>query len=156
MTMYSLAFLSEHYGFTYKQVRDRVTALGPLLTGYILQGKGHAKMLTDHGRAIFDRLVQLERGGLSLSAAVNVIQSERENGHSVATSALTSTAVGSSSNDSQFKEIVEQMKSRISHLESEVHWLRDQLTEAQGQLKALMPPPNTQAKKSWWARLLGR
>ena len=155
VTMYNLSFLSQHYGITYKQTRDRMTALGPLLTGFIFQGKGHTKMVTDHGRAVFDRLIQLERSGLSLSSAVGIIKNERGNGNSTATSTLTSNTVESQSIDSQFKEILDQMKSRVSHLESEVHWLRGQLTDAQSQLKALMPPPQIQ-KKPWWIRVLGR
>lgn len=77
LTMHDVQFLCDRFGLTVKQVRDRLTTLSPTITGQIRQGKRGAKVLTDAGLAIFDRLIELERGGLSVSASVEQIQEER-------------------------------------------------------------------------------
>jgi hypothetical protein len=136
LTMYDVPFLCERYGLTVKQVRDRLTALSPALTAHLLQGKHGAKVLTDGGLAIFDRLMQLERGGLSVSAAAEKIQEECSPGVTSPTS--TSVSPPSANGESL---VIELLTRQVEDLRQERDRLLAMLEGKDEQLRALMPGP---------------
>lgn len=137
--MYDVQFLCGRYGLTVKQVRDRITALAPTLTPHVLQGKHGAKVLKDGGLAIFDRLIQLERGGLSVSAAVEMIQKDGLNG----SESSSSTSVGLSGGNRDGR-VFELMSHQIEDLRTERDRLLSIIEQQGEQMRALMPGPKAQ------------
>ncbi|MBI1729771.1 hypothetical protein HYR53_04050 [Candidatus Acetothermia bacterium] len=128
--MLTLQDLADRYGLSYKQVRDRMTALGPLIDPYLLDGKQNTKLLNDSGFAIFDRLVQIEQHDhLTMKAAAAVLAHELEsNGKSSGLgdlgkqiNALQSRAEDQEQTITKLKHTVERCQDRISSLESQVH-----------------------------------
>lgn len=86
--MFTIKALAEMYDRTPKQIRDRVTALKPLIDVYSRDGKENAIQYTDQGRAMLDRLLQVEHeNGLTIKAAAEQVKDEfqshfpGENGH---------------------------------------------------------------------------
>ena len=86
--MFTIKALAEMYDRTPKQIRDRVTALKPLIDVYSRDGKENAIQYTDQGRAMLDRLLQVEsQNGLTIKAAAEQVKEEfqshfpGENGH---------------------------------------------------------------------------
>lgn len=134
--MYDVQFLSQKYGLTIKQVRDRLTVLAPMLTTHTLVGKHGAKVLTDGGLAIFDRLIELERSGLSVNAAVEKVGNERS--PRLETPESTTVSVWGTNGE---PKVIELMGKQIEDLRIE----RDRLLaiiESQGEhIKALSPGP---------------
>lgn len=134
LTMYDVHVLCERYGLSVKQVRDRLTALSPVLHSHVRQGKHGAKLLTDGGLAIFDRLRELERGELSVSDAVAKIKNERAQAKNPA----SSTSVGREGADGE-SAVIELLNQQVRDLRAERDRLLE-IIEGQGeQLQALMP-----------------
>jgi hypothetical protein len=148
--MFTLQALADTYGLSYKQVRDRLTALGPLIDPHIVEGKNNAKLLKDSGRAIFDRLIQLEREGLTIGAAKAVIEQELASDGGP-------EAGDRSSNGGQADAVLRQMQARldeqgqqIAFLQDQVRRLMDQLAEAQAQIQAMLPASVERSRRRWW------
>lgn len=75
--MFTIKALAEMHGKTPKQIRDRVTALKPLIDVYSRDGKENAIQYTDQGRAMLDRLLQVEReNDLTIKAAAEQVKEE--------------------------------------------------------------------------------
>jgi len=86
--MYTIKALAEMHGLTPKQARDRVTALKPLIDVYSRDGKENAIQYLEQGRAMLDRLLQVEREhGFTIKAAADQVKEEfqshfpGQNGH---------------------------------------------------------------------------
>jgi hypothetical protein len=149
MTMLNVQLLSERYNLTPKQVRDRLTALSPIIDRYIVSGKQNAKLLTDEGLAIFDRLIQLEREGIAMTTAVELISKD---GFS-----QPSDTVNRVGTDGLTAEYIAELKERIASLERDKTYLQEQLARALAQVeelqrRALPPPP----RRRWWWPWSGR
>jgi hypothetical protein len=128
--MLTLQDLADRYGLSYKQVRDRMTALGPVIDPYLLDGKQNTKLLNDSGFAIFDRLVQIEQHDhLTMKAAATVLARELEsNGKSSGLgelgkqiNALQSRVEDQAQTITKLQHVVERCQDRVSSLESQVH-----------------------------------
>ena len=74
--MYTVKDVAELTRLSSRQVYDRIAALSPVLDGTLRTGSRGAKLLTQQGFAIFQRLVELEQQGISRESAVNVIDEE--------------------------------------------------------------------------------
>jgi uncharacterized coiled-coil protein SlyX len=75
--MYTIKALAEMHGLTPKQARDRVTALKPLIDLYSRDGKENAIQYLEQGRAMLDRLLQVEREhGFTIKAAADQVKEE--------------------------------------------------------------------------------
>lgn len=131
-----------------KQVRDRLTALSPVIDPYIITGKQNAKLLTDEGLAIFDRLIQLEREGIAMTTAVELIRKDGFN--------QPSTTVNRPESGGLAGELISELRGRIASLERDKAYLQEQLARALEQLEELqrraLPPP----RRSWWPWLRRR
>ena len=86
--MYTIKALAKMYGLSPKQARDRVTALKPLIDAYTHDGKDNAIRYTEQGRAMLDRLLQVEReNNVTIKAAGEQVREEfqshfpGQNGH---------------------------------------------------------------------------
>lgn len=75
--MYKIKALAKMYGLSSKQARDRLTALKPLIDAYSQDGKDNAIQYAEQGRAMLDRLLQVEReNGLTIRAAADRVKEE--------------------------------------------------------------------------------
>ncbi len=75
--MYTIKALAKMYGLSPKQARDRVTALKPLIDAYTHDGKENATRYTEQGRAMLDRLLQVEReNSVTIKAAGDQVKEE--------------------------------------------------------------------------------
>jgi hypothetical protein len=135
---------------SYKQIRDRLTVLGPLIDPHIVEGKKNTKFLKDSGRAILDRLIQLEREGHTIKAAKSVIEKElAPNGDS--------RAGEQSSNGKWLETIIQQLQVRLKEQAEQIAFLQDQqrvfldqLVELQGQIKLMLPENIERGRRPWW------
>ena len=151
--MFSVQFLSQRFELTPKQVRDRLTALDGVLNGHVLQGKQNAKLLTDAGLAIFDRLVQMERSGISLPTTVDLIKNDLQDGHK--------TTVKHQDNDGSSSNIVHVLQGQIEELKHDKEYLKKQLEQlvtqlssTQEEIRALTAGPKVEPQRlSRWQAL---
>lgn len=154
--------LAARYGLSERQVRHRLTALDTLLTGHVNQGQGGQTVLDDYAVAIFDRLRQLEREGLSPSAAASRIRQDdlphvNDSGSSAQRQGSVNGGQGASA------EVLEQLRARLADRDDQLRDLRierDRLLgviEDQGvQLRALAPGVSVKDRgdlrfNRWWA-----
>jgi hypothetical protein len=144
--MFTVNHLAQRYGLTANQVRDRLTLLEGLLNGQMIRGRQNAKLLTDAGLAIFDRLIQLEQDGIPGVTAVTMITDEQSKG--------PNTTVNLSSNGSHTEELIGELRAQVQDLRQE----RDQLLKLLEDLQARIPalPAPSEPRRSWWGRLWGR
>lgn len=141
MTMINVQLLSERYDLTPKQVRDRLTALSPAIDPYSITGKQNAKLLTDQGLAIFDRLVQLEREGIALTTAVELISKDLLNQHS--------DTVNRPGSDGLAGELLAEFRDRIASLERDKLFLQEQLARALAQVEELQRRALPPLRRRW-------
>jgi len=84
---------------------------------------------------IFDRLIQLEQDGHSMATAVQQMHKD--------TSALTETSSQPTDNkppiDTSTELLIQELRTRITGLEEDKEFLKDQLEVAQGQIQAILP-----------------
>lgn len=135
--MYSVADLERLAGLTSKQVYDRLRLLSEVLDGHITVGRNGKKLISEQGFTIFNRLLELERQGLTGQAAVKQIAGELKR--------PTSTDETPSSTASE-SEVVGSLKLTIEILREENRWLRSQLENLQ---QAALPPAGG-ARRHWW------
>lgn len=140
--MYSVADLERLTGLTRKQVYDRLRLLSEVLNDHIIKGRNGKKLISEQGFAIFNRLLKLERQGLTGNAAVKRMAEELTE--------LESKGDKGQLDDKQ-SEVIQSLKLTIEILRDENRWLRSQLEELQQ--RALPPPGGSQRRWwSWWRR----
>jgi len=76
---YNIETLSELTGLTPRQLYDRIEALESQLDGHVITGQRGKKILDDYAFQVLQRLITLEKEGLSREAAVKVIVDELKN-----------------------------------------------------------------------------
>lgn len=130
-TMLTMQSLADIYGLSYKQVRDRLTALGPLIDPCIVEGKNNAKLLNDSGRAIFDRLRQLEGQGHTIGSAVDEINQELQ-----ANGAVVSNGM---STESEMEKTIARLKDELERLRMKVEEHDVDVTELWTQVQLMLP-----------------
>ena len=140
--MYTVADLKRLTGLTSKQVYDRLRLLSETLNDYITIGRNGRKLLSEQGFVIFNRLLELEREGLTSQAAVNLIAAEMK--------PEDEAAKTQSPNDGE-SEVIRSLKLTIDILREENRWLRSQLEELQ---QRALPPAGGLRRRwwSWWRR----
>ncbi|HED04394.1 MAG TPA: hypothetical protein ENI60_06470 [Candidatus Fraserbacteria bacterium] len=93
-----------------------------MLDGCLITGKQNAKLLIDAGLALFDRLIQLEREGITTATAVKIITEERPQADK-ATGKL-------SESDGSAERIIQLLEDRITGLKRDKLYLQVKLDEA--------------------------
>lgn len=135
--MYSVSDLERLIGLTSKQVYDRLRLLSEVLDGHITIGRNGKKLMSEQGFAIFNRLLELERQGLTGQAAVKQIAGELK------TPIGTDETPSSTASES---EVVGSLKLTIEILREENRWLRSQLEQLQ---QRALPRP-AESHRRWW------
>ncbi|MBI1744479.1 hypothetical protein HYR54_15635 [Candidatus Acetothermia bacterium] len=151
VTMYGVNDLTGRYGMTANQVRDRLTLLSGVIDSHVVRGKQNAKLLTDAGLAIFDRLIQLERDGIQAVEAVKLIAPELPDEQN----SIVKPIQNDSQSSNRTEQLIQQMADRIAALESDKHYLQTKLDEALAKVPALPAPKpeNHQQSLNRWQAL---
>ena len=144
--MLGVQAISERFGLTPKQVRDRLTALAPVLDGCLITGKQNAKLVTDEGLALFDRLIQLEREGITTATAVRIIAEERPQ--------ADKAPVKLSESDGSTERIIRLLEDRIAGMERDKLYLQAKLDEVLSKVPALTAGPDCGGLRIGWLRAL--
>lgn len=76
--MFDVRAIAKRFGWTDNQVRTRLEVAGNLLEPYLQSGHKNKILVNSSGLAVIDRLAQLEADGLTVTAAVEQLQSEME------------------------------------------------------------------------------
>jgi len=157
--MYTVKDLAQRFALHPKRVRERLAALGPLVEPHIIEGKQNAKLLTDAGMAIFDRLRQLEQEGYTVQAAVQKLKEElSDQRKTMGHPASNQDANGSP--DAR-DELIKALKAQVEDLRAERDRLLAIIENQTEQIRALMPGVEQQKPRlSRWEAikyiLLGR
>lgn len=143
--MLTLQDLSDRYGLSYKQVRDRVTVLGPLLDPFLSEGKQNTKLLNDSGLAIFDRLIQIERQDqLTIKAAAAVLNRELSSGE------VASAHVEQDETIERLLVKLENHEQLIAKLQMAVASCQQQIVHLESQVHPMLP---SSIFSSFWKKL---
>lgn len=135
ITMFTVQDLSKRFGLHPKSVRERLNELGTLVEPYTERGRNNAIILSDSGLMIFDRLVQLEQDGHTMATAVQKMQ--KESSDQPETSLQPEGNLAPS--DKSTELLIQELRTRITSLEEDKDFLKDQLEVAQGQIQAMLP-----------------
>lgn len=155
--MLTIAQIAERYGFTERQVRWRLAQLDGLLTAHVFTGVNGRVLLDDAGLTIFDRLVQLERDGLSLSTAVSRLTGEIGQTPTASARSPSVTDTSTTVTPELWERLIQEKDARIAQLMAENAWLRAKLDETLSRLPALPPPtPSISRWRALRIALLGR
>jgi len=152
--MYTVKDLAERFGLHPKRVRERLAVLSPLIDPYLVEGKQNAKLLTDGGLAIFDRLIQLEREGLTVQAAVQKLQNELSHGQKTPDQRASLEPASNGNNDKD--ELIAVLKEELQYLRQERDRLLGIIENQSEQLRALLPGPKPQNGQDGPAKKLTR
>ena len=148
--MFTLAALATTYGMSRKQVRDRVTVLEPLINPHIVDGKNNAILLKDSGRAILDRLIQLEQDGLTISSAKVALEKELAGNGIFAAGATSSNGQHLEGALQQMQARLDEQGQQIGFLQHQIKRLADQLGELHQRVLPMLPDSVENGRKPWW------
>jgi hypothetical protein len=135
--MYTVKDLAQRFALHPKRVRERLAALGPVVEPHIVEGKQNAKLLTDAGMAIFDRLRQLEQEGYTVPAAVQRLKEELSD-QGKTTGHRASNGESNGRPDAK-DELIKALKAQVEDLRAERDRLLAIVEHQTEQIRALMP-----------------
>jgi hypothetical protein len=144
-TMFTYQDLAGRYGLSYKQVRDRMTALGPQIEPFVEEGKKNTKLVNNSGLAIFDRLVQIERDDkLTIKAASAVLLRELDSNSNGSNNGATGEEFG------VLKTLVDDQTNQIAKLHMQIEECRNRIGDLETQVTPMLP---ANVFKTWWNKL---
>ena len=130
-------------GYHKRALLRRVDALGALVTAHVTEGKSGGFLFDDSGIALLRRLHELERDGLSVTAAVDRIRTEiGKPSAKGATASVTPTPT--TVTDELTKELrahINEQALMIKFLQEQLQTKDAQLQTKEEQIRALMPGP---------------
>lgn len=138
-------------GFTYEQLRARVTHLKANFEGVAVDGKRGKWLVTDMGITLLKRFKELEQAGHSFDSATTVIKEEldssdqKEQNTTSTDTHTTTTPPPDNPNDQIVRDAFEVLKKQLEEKDKEIERLHDLLNR---QL-----PPVSEGRKSRWGYL---
>lgn len=123
--MLTIEDLSDSLGLSKYQVRRRIDALGDLVSDHTKRGENSKILVDSGGLEMLRRLETLRKEGLTISKAVEEIQSE--------------TGEEDSANQRKVTGREELLREQINQLQSENRYLRKQLDRKEDQIRQLFP-----------------
>ena len=123
-------------GYHKRALLRRVTALGSLVTPHVTEGKNGGFLFDDSVFSILKRLSELERDGLSVTAAVQRIREEMKKPDSNAVAPTVPSAPASDTS-----ELITELKARVKEQGEIISFLKGRLEQREDQILALMPGP---------------
>lgn len=161
--MFDVRAIADRFGWTDNQVRTRLEVADSLLVPYLQSGRKNKILVNSSGLAVLDRLAQLEGEGLTVTAAVERLQSEMEpepesqNGKQ--SSATPKQAEGHSeatTNHAQADGLVELYERLLREKDEHIERLESQNERLWNRVEDLeqlaLPNPD---RRPWWQRVLG-
>jgi len=142
VAMVTVQDLSKRFGLHPKSVRERLAALGPLVSPHMTRGRNNAILLTDAGLALFDRLIQLEREGYPTATAVQLMRDELpEAGQTGGQPEDNGASHRPPSPSCEHDELIRELRARIESLEQDKAYLKAKLDELLTRIPELPPGP---------------
>jgi hypothetical protein len=139
--MMTLSDVAARYSLTEKQARRRWEALSPLLAQFAQRGPHNTIMLSPQALAVFDRLTDLLKSGLSLPSAAGQLREEMRG------SGQTQTDLaGSKGSPAPHDDLLPILKEQLTAKDHLIEQLLAQLRDRDEQLRALMPGPVANGK----------
>lgn len=142
--MYKIKALAKMYGLSSKQARDRVTALRPLIDAYTHDGKDNAIQYTEQGRAMLDRLLQIERdSGVTIKAAAERVKEEFQDHFPYATHGQADADLVDRLREleTQLEEQADTYEKRIADLQRTITKHDGRLSEVEEQVQYMLEAP---------------
>lgn len=118
--MHSLNNLAEYLGWSYQQTRRRVLQLDTYFSDEVNGGDGAKYLVTDNGLKILEQVKELESSGLTTKDALKQVKDETDTGEQ---------KLDSKDRD----EVINQLKERINHLESEIKFKNERIERLESQ-----------------------
>jgi len=143
--MLTLKDLSKRFGWSDKQTRRYWEAVSPLLSEFTQRGPHNTILLSPQALAVFDRLQDLLRQGLSLPAAAEKLREELSiSGPSQGE--LSGNGGEARPPSDPWEELVAMLKDQLREKDKQIAELLAQLRERDEQIRALMPGPQMDSK----------
>jgi uncharacterized protein YoaH (UPF0181 family) len=137
--MLDVKTVSQLTGLTPRQVYGRLEGLSPALDGHVMTGRHGRKLVDDYAFKLLQRLLELERDGLSKEAAVNLIQEELDSDDQNAIDAV-------GKDGEAVRILIEELRERIKEQAKIIDWQQQEITRLQDLLHRQLPPP----RRRWW------
>jgi|GEM_PF-7086748 len=145
IAMLTLKDLSQRFGWSDKQTRRYWKAVSPLLSEFTQRGPHNTILLSPQALAVFDRLQDLLRQGLSLPAVAEKLREElNDSGHTQGE--LSGNGGKARSSSDPWEELVAVLKEQLREKDKQIAELLAQLRERDEQIKALMPGPKPDSR----------
>jgi vacuolar-type H+-ATPase subunit I/STV1 len=143
--MLTLKDLSKRFGWSDKQTRRYWEAVSPLLSEFTHRGPHNTILLSPQALAVFDRLQELLRQGISLPTAAVKLREEL-NGSGQSQVELSGNGGEAPSPSDPWEELVAVLKDQLREKDKQIAELLAQLRERDEQIKALMPGPKADSR----------
>lgn len=144
--MLDVKSISQLTGLTSRQVYDRLEALSPLLDGHVMTGRHGRKLIDDYAFKLLQRLLDLEKDGLSREAAIKLIgeelNSEDGKGETVILKDGEPVSI-----------LIEELRARIKEQAKIMEWQQREIDRLQDMLHRQLPPAGSRRWRWWpWRR----
>jgi len=139
--MLDVKSISQLTGLTSRQVYDRLEGLSPLLDGHVMTGQHGRKLIDDYAFKLLQRLLELEREGLSRGAVVKLIGEELDGGDGMGEAATIKEG-------ESIRILIEEFRARIQEQAKFIDWQQKEIDRLQDMLHRQLPPP----RRSWLIR----
>jgi hypothetical protein len=144
-------------GFSRDQLRDRLGYLGHVLGHDTQRGPRNAIIVGDATLAALDRMKTLESGGLGAKAAADQVGQELDNPENKPPQvnpqhAQTNVEAPSAEVIAAMANHIDSLEVRIKELGDDKTRLIDELSEARGQVAAMLPSESEGRQKLTWGQ----
>ena len=136
-------------GLSARQVYDRLDALSALFDGHLMTGQRGKKVLDDYAFALFRRLLELEKQGISRQAAITVISEELGKADGKSDSNVRKDGEPVSILVEELRERIKEQAGSIERLEGENIFLREKVDQ-------LLPLALPRPRRVWFSWLRRR
>jgi len=152
--MPTLQETAEALGLSYKQAFRRLSAVRHLIPEHIKRGENGALILDGGAVEVLRRLEAFRKEGRTLREAAGLIAEElRGNGAGNPGEALETTPPGNGE-VAALRELIMELRARVTSLEADKTYLQERLTQALNQLEELQRLALPRPRTPWWARLV--
>ena len=138
--MLDVKTISQLTGLTSRQVYDRLEELSPLLDGHVMIGQHGRKLLDDYGFKLLQRLLELEKEGLSREAAIKLIEEELDSNGGEGKGAILKDG-------EPISILIEELRARIQEQAKIIEWQQREIERLQDLLHRQLPGGQ---ERRWW------
>lgn len=154
--MPTLQETAEALGLSYKQAFRRLAAVRHLISEHIKRGDNGVLILDGGAVEVLRRLEAFRKEGRTLREAASLIAEEmRGNGAGNPREALETTPTDNGE-VTALRELIGELRARVTSLERDKAYLQERLTQALSQLEEVQRLTLPAPRRPWWRRVLAR